>query len=65
MQLKVFPQEALANHLGISIRIPIPTPFIAGLGVIGFILGIVSFAKNKDRSILTILSILAGLLIIF
>lgn len=51
--------------LGISIRIPLPTPFIAGLGVIGFILGIVSFVKNKDRSILTILSIPIGLLIIF
>ena len=35
--------------LGISIRIPLPTPFIAGLGVIGFIMGIVSIVKNKDR----------------
>lgn len=51
--------------LAISIRIPLPTPFIACLGVIGFILGIVSFVKNKDRSILTILSIPVGLLIIF
>lgn len=46
-------------------RLPLPTPFIAGLGVIGFISGIVSFVKNKDRSILTILSIPIGLLIIF
>lgn len=46
-------------------RLPLPTPFIAGLGVIGFISGIVSFIKNKDRSILTILSIPIGLLIIF
>jgi len=51
--------------LGISIRIPLPTPFIAGLGVIGFIMGIVSFVKNKDRSLLTLLSIPIGLLIIF
>ena len=51
--------------LGISIRIPLPTPFIAGLGVIGFIMGIVSFVKNKDRSLLTLLSFLVGLLIIF
>lgn len=58
MSLKMF-------TLGISIRVPLPTLFIAGLGVIGFILGIVSFVKNKDRSILTILSIPIGLLIIF
>ncbi len=51
--------------LGILIRLPLPTPFIAGLGVIGFIMGIVSFVKSKDRSILTILSIIIGLLIIF
>jgi len=51
--------------LGILIRIPLPTPFIAGFGVIGFILGIVSFVKNKDRSLLTLLSIPIGLLIIF
>lgn len=51
--------------LGILIRIPLPTPFIAGLGVIGFIMGIVSFVKNKDRSLLTLLSIPLGLLIIF
>lgn len=51
--------------LGIAIRIPLPTPFIAGLGVIGFIMGIVSFVKNKDKSLLTLLSIPIGLLIIF
>lgn len=51
--------------LRISIRIPLPTPFIAGLGVFGFIMGVVSFVKNKDRSLLTLLSIPVGLLIIF
>lgn len=51
--------------LGISIRIPLPTPFIAGLGVIGLIMGVVSFVKNKDRSPLTLLSISIGLLIVF
>jgi hypothetical protein len=35
--------------LGISIKIPLPTPFIAGLGVIGFIMGIVSFVKNNEE----------------
>lgn len=51
--------------LGISIRIPLPTPFIAGLGVIGFIMGVVSIVKKKDRALLTLLSITIGLLIIF
>lgn len=51
--------------LRISIRIPLPTPFIAVLGVIGFVMGIVSFVKNKDRALLTLLSIPFGLFIIF
>lgn len=51
--------------LGISIRLPLPSPFIAGLGVIGFIMGIISMIKNKDRALLTLLSIPVGLLIIF
>jgi hypothetical protein len=51
--------------LGVSIRITLPTPFIAVLGVIGFIMGIVSVVKNKDRSLLTLLSMPIGLLIIF
>ncbi len=51
--------------LGISIRIPLPTPFIAVLGVLGFVMGIVSFVKNKDRSLFTLSSIPIGLLIIF
>jgi hypothetical protein len=51
--------------LGISIRIPLPTPAIAGFGVIGFIMGIVSIVKNKDRSLFTLLSIPIGLLIVF
>lgn len=51
--------------LGFSLRIPLPTPFIAFLGVIGFILGIVSTVKNRDRAIFTLLSIPVGLLIVF
>lgn len=51
--------------LNIGIRIPLPSPFIAVFGVIGFVLGIISFFKNKDRSISVILSIAVGLLIIF
>lgn len=49
----------------IGIRIPFPSPFIAVFGVIGFVLGIISFFKNKDRSVSVILSIAVGLLIIF
>lgn len=48
---------------GTSIRIPLPIPAIAGFGVLGFGMGIVSVIKNKDRSILTLLSIPIGLLI--
>jgi hypothetical protein len=49
---------------GTSIRIPLPIPAIAVLGVLGFGLGILSVIKNKDRSLLTLLSIPIGLLII-
>jgi len=44
--------------------IPLPTPFIAGLGVLGFIFGTISTNKNKDRSLLTLLSVMVGLLVI-
>ena len=37
-----------------------PSPFIAGLGVIGFIMEVVSIFKNKDRALLTLLSIPIG-----
>ncbi|MBP7507772.1 MAG: hypothetical protein KA807_08125 [Prolixibacteraceae bacterium] len=51
--------------MNIGIRLPFPSPFIAVLGVIGFVLGIISIFKNKDRSLLVLLSIPVGLLIIF
>jgi hypothetical protein len=35
------------------------------LGAIGFILGLISIFKNKDRSLFVLLSIPVGLLIIF
>jgi hypothetical protein len=41
----------------------LPTFTIAGLGLAGFVAGIIAIAK-KDRSILVILSILVGLVII-
>jgi hypothetical protein len=49
--------------LNLSLRIPLPSPIIAGFGVAGFILGIVSIVKNRDRSFFTILSVVIGLLI--
>ncbi|NLW79488.1 MAG: hypothetical protein GXY32_08780 [Ruminococcaceae bacterium] len=51
--------------LNIGIRLPLPSPIIAMLGVIGFVLGIISIFKNKDRSLCVLLSIPIGLLIIF
>jgi len=53
------------SALAMLIRLPLPTPFLAIIGFIGFLLGIISMVKNKDRSILTLLAILVGLLIIF
>lgn len=47
------------------IRLPFPTPFIAVFGVVGFIMGLISIIKKKDRALLTLLSIPIGLLIIF
>ena len=44
--------------------IPFPAPAIAGLGVIGFFLGTTSMIKNKDRSLLTLLSVILGLLVV-
>lgn len=47
--------------LGLSIRIPLPNSFIVPLGVLGFIIGIVSFV---DRYFLTMLSIFIGLIVV-
>ncbi len=53
------------SALATIIRLPFPSPFIAVLGEIGFILGLISIFKNKDRSLFVLLSIPVGLLIIF
>lgn len=53
------------STLVMLIRLPLPTPLIAVIGVAGFIVGVVSIIKNKDRALLTLLSIPVGLLIIF
>ena len=46
------------------IRLPLPTPALAVIGFAGFVMGVISIIKNKDRAILTLLSIPIGLLII-
>jgi len=51
--------------LAMFIRLPLPTPFLAVMGVAGFVMGVISIVKNKDRALLTLLSIPVGLLIIF
>lgn len=53
------------STLAMFIRLPLPTPLIAVIGVVGFIVGLISIIKNKDRAFLTLLSIPIGLLIIF
>lgn len=52
------------SALASIIRLPLPTPAIALFGIIGFILGAISIFKNKDRSLLVLLSLAIGLLII-
>lgn len=51
--------------LNVGIRLPLPSPVIAILGIIGFIMGIISVLKFKDRAVFVFLSIFVGLLIIF
>ena len=48
----------------LTYSIPLPTPVIAGVGVLGFLFGTISTIKNKDRSPLTLLSVMVGLLVI-
>ena len=50
--------------IGATIRLPLPTPVLALLGVIGFIMGLIAIIKYKDRALLTLLSIPVGLVII-
>ncbi|NMA64554.1 MAG: hypothetical protein GX964_11040 [Syntrophomonadaceae bacterium] len=52
--------------MALKMRLPFPLPsfFIAALGLGGFVTGIIALTK-KDRTILVFLSILVGLVIIF
>ncbi len=47
-----------------AIRLPLSTPVITVFGLVGLLLGLITFFKNKDRSILTILSIVVGIVIV-
>ena len=50
--------------LGAAIRLPLPTPALALMGLVGFIMGLIAIIKYKDRALLTLLSIPVGLVII-
>lgn len=52
------------SALAMLVRLPLPTPFLAMIGVIGSLLGVASIVKNKDRALLTWISAIIGLLII-
>lgn len=43
---------------------PLPTFAIAAIGILGFLIAVFAFFKNKERSLLIYLSILVGLVII-
>lgn len=51
--------------LGIRIILPVPSPLIALLGIVGLVFGLIAIIVNKDKTILTWLSIPVGLLIFF
>lgn len=53
------------STLAIHIRLPLPTPIIAVIGVAAFIMGLIPIIKHSDRALLTFLSISVGLIIIF
>lgn len=43
---------------------PLPTFGIAAIGLVGFLVGVFAIIKNKERSTLTFIPILVGLVII-
>jgi NAD/NADP transhydrogenase beta subunit len=45
------------------ISLPLQTPTIAVFAIVGFVMALTSSIKDKDRALLTIVSILVGLLI--
>lgn len=47
----VFVMSLKLSALAMLIRLPLPTPLIAVFGVVGFIMGVISITKNKDRAL--------------
>ena len=45
-------------------HLPLPTPAIAILGIVGLIIGLLAVFRNRDRSILIFLPILVGIIIL-
>lgn len=49
--------------LAATIRLPLPTPAIAVIGMVGFIMGLLAFFRDKDRSVMVIITLVIGLLL--
>jgi len=49
----------------LPVRLPLPTPFLALIGIGGFVLEIIALVKDRDRALASLLSIPVGLIIIF
>ena len=77
MRLNVLPKTTLGKwSVGLSIvfiiliwmkmqySIHVPTFAIAAVGLIGFIMSIITIFRNKDRSIVVLLPILVGIIIV-
>lgn len=56
--------KILASNNSFDLRLPLPTPAIAVLGVIGLVLGLIAVFKYKDKALLTLLSIPIGAIIV-
>ena len=47
-----------------QVRFPLPSPAIAVVGLLGFVLALIAVFKRRDRSILGLVPILVGVLIV-
>jgi len=50
-------------YLKLQFRLPIISFIIFGIGILGFVFGVIAL-KRKDRSIFALISIIVGILII-
>lgn len=60
----IMAMKLLASNTSFNLRIPLPTPAIAVLGVIGLFLGLIAVFKYKDKALFTLLSIPIGTIIV-